>query len=670
MKRRRKRKSSEEDENVIQNNIIAGVTSTFLAMEAAALLCVSCGLTSISRHKFSTKNGSTSECYQCLHNRINEAATCIVCDELKPSKEFTEAERAKEDSKCCRGCMAVPTLPTDETTLDALKCVAKEWKCVPKSQQTDVVISTCKFILSTGVDIRAITYFIRKESFKNDSITSPYFKDAIKIRIEKYLRRHLSPKLFRVVAENERIPHPPDEHSAMTEEISTLLDLDTITGMNNTTPSRDFGNPLREDVEVYAIASSAIETFKSVNFQERMFDAVENNFIEQHQLTLKMKRSRLDVIINNARKVDSNPEVYLPIIQKELRSVMKEQYPKEERTEFFFYSGVNYFAGKHCPPEVIAEMTASNNSLLLDVLKSAMAIKCGQSSKGLRGQFDKMMNFMTHNPNKRWGAVVVGVPVGSTSSSFSNEQAEHLHLFNDHVYGEHYAIANKLNSTIEHFLDATKGKVIFVGTVGESKSYITPPASNDDGPGEVYEYQRIANATARKSMRSLQSKYDLASPPYEWYFTELATKSGSTFLDSEHQKDSASMGKRHKSIESYLRAECFYSSPYSELVFVSHKSKHARADEAAFQSYLHNEVAHVSGETFDVPSNIAEGTSMLSSFLEHKESAVTEILPVTIKNKTSTQYYNKQALQQYIQSGIVSRDHILKLWAGGIIERC
>ena len=669
--KRRKRKSSEKDENAIQNNLIAGITSTLLAMEAATLICIGCGLTSISRHKFSTKNGSSSECFKCLHNRINEAATCSVCDELKPSKEFTEAERAKKDGdgKCCKGCMTVPTLPTDEITLDALKCVSKEWKCVPRSQQTDVVISACKFLLSTGVDIRAITYFIRKESFKNDPISSPYFKDAIKNQIHRYLSRHLNPQLFRVVAENERIPHPPDEHSAMTEEINTLLDLNPATGMNNTTPSRHFGNPLREDVEVYAINSSAIESFESVNFQKCMFDAVENNFIEQHQLTLTIKRSELDTIVDDARAVNSDPTVYLPIIQEKLQTILIKQHRNEERT-FFFYSGVNYFAGKHCPPEVIAEMTDSNNSLLLDVLKSAMAIKCGQSSKGLQGQFDKMKKFMTHNPSKHRGAVVVGVPIGSPSSSFSNEQATHLYSIDDHVYGEHYAIANKLNIVIEHFLNTTKGKVIFVGTVGEEKEY-QAPASNNDGPGEVYEHQRIANADVRVLMRSFQSNHAVPSPSYEWYLAELATKGGSTFLDSDHQKDSASMKQRHKSIEAYLRAQCFYSSPYNELAVVSHNSKNARADEAEFYSYLHsNNIARVSGETFDTPGNIAEGTSMLRLFLEQKGSAVNEMLPVTIKNETSTQYYNKQALQQYIQSGIVSRDHILKLWAGGIIERC
>ena len=670
-KRRRKSKktSSEEDENAIQNNLLAGVTSTFMAMEESVLTCTDCGLKSILPHRFSTKNGSNSECRKCLHKRINESAMCSICDELKPSKDFIKAEREKKDSKCCRGCMAVPVLPTNETTLDMLNCIAKVWNCSPGSQQTDDVISACKLLLSEGVDMRAIIYFIRKESFKNDPITTPYFQDAIKSRIYQYLRKHLSPTLFRVVAKNERVPHPPNEHSAMTDELNTLLELDAATGMNNTTLSRDFGNLTRDVVKIFCIELSAIEVFQSMNFQEHMFDVVEDNFIEQHQLTLKMKRSRLDTIINNARAVDSSPEVYLSIIQKELHSVLKEQHPKEERTEFFFYSGVNYFAGKHCPPEVITEMMGSSNPLLLDILKSAMAIKCGHSSKDLRGQFDKAMAFMTHNPGK-WGSVVIGVPIGSTTSSFANEQAEHLHLFDDHVYGEHYDIANKLNIVIEHFLNATNGKVISVGTVGESKSYITPPVSNNDGPGEVYEYQRIANAAVRKLMRSFQSQHVVASPSNNWYLTELATKCGSSFLDSKHQKDSASMDNRRKSIEAYLRVKCFWSSPYSEIVVVSHESKHARADEAEFHSHLHNSVAHVSGESFDAPGNITEGTSMLRSFLEQKGSAVNEMVPVTVKNSTSTQYYNKQALQQYIQSGIVSRDHILKLWAGGIIERC
>ena len=382
------------------------------------------------------------------------------------------------------------------------------------------------------------------------------------------------------------------------------------------------------------------------------------------QVGIKYKEITLDKIIDDAIKENPDPAKYLPIVQQKLYPFFKEQYPDEDR-RFWFYSALNYFVGKHCPQDVMNELSGSNDADLIDVLQSANAIKCGQSTRDIILQLIKANHFATHNPGE-WGSVVIGVPIGSPTTSFVNEQSNHVRLIEDHLFGEHYMIRNKLNDSIAHFVEATHAKIVFVGSQVGCKPYRTPSSEIDDNGnsnGEIYEAQRIADPAVRQKLEGYRSRHARGSAPNKWYTTELASKYGSSLLSS------------HKDIEAYLRSKNFWSSPYRQLVFTSHKSANARAEEAALHQYLLNSpsVTHVSGETFDVPVNVAQGKSMLQSFLNQRESEspVEELKPITIENThRGSQYYRKLALQQYIQSGIITRDHILYLWQKGIIERC
>ena len=194
---------------------------------------------------------------------------------------------------------------------------------------------------------------------------------------------------------------------------------------------------------------------------------------------------------------------------------MLEQHPDEKRS-FLFYSTVNYWASRYCPPEVKRDLFESNNPDLVDLGESVVAIKCGHSMSGIIRQNGKMLELMCHTPGK-WGRVVTGVLVGSPTSSFAGEQALHLYHKEHHKFGEHQNISMKLNASIAHFLRSTHSTVIFVSVVGDGKKPYRTPSTDDDGKGEVYETQRIADPRTRALVMTLCTKYPKGTPPYDWW---------------------------------------------------------------------------------------------------------------------------------------------------------
>lgn len=248
--------------------------------------------------------------------------------------------------------------------------------------------------------------------------------------------------------------------------------------------------------------------------------------VAKHQLTVSITRSEHDRIIAEAKSIDSDPNRYLLIVQQKLRDILRKQYPDDERS-FFFYNSVNYWTQYYCPQTVKRDLLNSNNEELIGIGEIADAVKCGHSMLGLVGQAEKTSRMSVHRPGKL-GTVVVGVPVGSQTSSYANEQSIHLHHILEHINGEHQDIAGILNASVNTLLHACcLSKVIYVGTADHSsKSYHEPivAATIGDKEGYVYEHQRIVDPEARALMRTIRSKYGTDTPEHKWITLELASK--------------------------------------------------------------------------------------------------------------------------------------------------
>ena len=67
---------------------------------------------------------------------------------------------------------------------------------------------------------------------------------------------------------------------------------------------------------------------------------------------------------------------------------------------------------------------------------------------------------------------------------------------------------------------------------------------------------------------------------------------------------------------------------------------------------------------FDTNLDIALGQSALQSFLGTDR----DVEKATIVNNKERNNYRKLSLQQYLNSGIITRDHIVGLWRMGIIK--
>ena len=560
-----------------------------------SLKCIACNETKPS-NEFTSKERSKqggSCCKGCRSKpTIPADLECSVCDETKPSNEFTSKERSKQGGSCCKGCRSKPTMPDDEIELECLEQITKKWNATKGAGQTQQLIDSCNYALSNGIDIRVIVLAIREGCYKNKPIKPPYYSDRIKRNIEAYLKKHLSEVIFSVVPEEERTEREStqEEEDSMIADLNASLNLDPSSGKPINPLPRDYGMPTREHMPIYALADTAIETFQEMNLQANIFRDEENvrKFVAKHQLTVSITRSEHDRIIAEAKSMDSDPDVYLLTVQRKLHDILREQYPGDERT-FFFYNSVNYWTQYYFPPTVKRDLLNSNNKELIGIGETADAVKCGHSMLGLMGQADKTNKMAVHRPGKL-GAVVVGVPVGSQTSSFANEQAIHLRHTLDHINGEHYDIAGKLNASVEILLGACcQSKVIYVGATGHSaKSYIQPGAI-DDKEGYVYEHQRIVDPEVRALMRNIRSNYSTDTPEYKWITLELASKCGSSY----------------KNIEEYLRKTVFWCAPINNLVLVKYKSNNAREDEKDFHEFLlakakkeDDPTKHVSGEMF------------------------------------------------------------------------
>ena len=214
-----------------------------------------------------------------------------------------------------------------------------------------------------------------------------------------------------------------------------------------------------------------------------------------------------------------------------------------------------------------------------------------------------------------------------------------------------------MNASVETFLGACcQSKVIYVGVTDYSAKLYIEPTTIGDKEGGVYEHQRIVDPEVRALMRTIRSKYDTDTPEHKWITLELASKCGSSF----------------KNIEAYLQAIVFWCAPINNLVYVKYDCDNAREEEKNFHEFLlakakkeDDPTKHVSGEMFDTNLDIALGQSALQSFLGTDRDVEKA---TTIVNNKERKNYRKLSLQQYLNSGIITRDHIVGLWRMGIIE--
>ena len=451
-----------------------------------------------------------------------------MCSESKPKSDFTSTELAS-DEKYCRQCNSRPVIPTDKAQLDLLREINSAWGVA-----SNELYVACQTAVLNGVDFRTIAMFVRTNYYKATPIAEQYSKDYYATKIIRYLHQHFNQHLFRYVPEEHRIQRNETDRPDLRKQLVRALNL-SADGMPIDNLFRGTGNFLSANLKIFGMDVSAISEFNVVGgYSKHLFRNNDtNSFVRKNQAEFVISRAERDKII--AESTASFPDDYearIDDIQSKIGALFSQKYG--DRTLRYWYQGVTYCAVKQYPDEIIQELnniqTESEESIhsvkwFLEYIKS---FKCGHSMADILKQQNKMGQLLTYFAGHILGSVVIGIPIGA-SSSFITEQAIHLLKLVDLLGGEwqkegHFGI----DKIVDHVREAICAKVVFIGQRGKEQ-YNTPSTINDK-KGYVYAYHFHDDAI-RSLLEDLRNKFKNIPAIVNWCNSELATKCGACSKD-------------------------------------------------------------------------------------------------------------------------------------------